>query len=136
MTLSVKSERTNREGQGRMLQTPNKGRIIGMKQSGMSNRAVARETGNDRHVVSKIWSEYRTASAKLKEAGADIKSIQAEMMAVPKYRVAGRHKRKYTDELDARLREIAEEERGKTRRLGAGHKQMYLLIEISTIHYN
>jgi DNA-binding response OmpR family regulator len=37
--------------------------------------------------------------------------------------VAGRHRTKYTDELDARLREIAEEERGKTRRLDAGHKQ-------------
>jgi transposase len=94
-----------------------------MKQAGKSNRAIAKETGHDRCVISRIWSDYCAATAKLKEPGADVKSIQDEMTAPPKYRVAGRHRTKYTDELDARLREIAEEERGKTRRLGAGHKQ-------------
>jgi hypothetical protein len=106
-----------------MIQLLDKGRIIGMKQAGKSNRAIAKEIGRDRSVISRIWSDYRAASVKLKQSGADVKSIQDEMTARPKYRVAWRHRTKRTDELDARPREIAAEERGKTRRLGSGHKQ-------------
>jgi hypothetical protein len=29
-----------------------------MKQAGKSNRAIAKETGHDRCVISKIWSDY------------------------------------------------------------------------------
>jgi len=106
-----------------MITLLDKGRIIGMKQAGKSNREIARETGHDRKSISRVWSEYRAQSAKLTESGTDVKTVQAEMTEQPKYRSAGRPRTKYTEALDARLREIVEEERAKTRRLGRGHKQ-------------
>jgi len=45
------------------------------------------------------------------------------LLAAPKYDSAKRKRRKYTDELDKRLKEILKEEARKDRLLGAGHKQ-------------
>ena len=106
-----------------MIRGMDKGRIIGMKESGQSTRAVARATGHDRKTISRIWDEYQRLAAALEAPGADVKSIQAQMTEEPKYKSAGRVKRKYTAELDARLREIESEERKKDRLMGAGHKQ-------------
>ena len=44
-----------------------KGRIIGMKESGQSTRAVARATEYDRNTVSRIWNEYQRLVAALEE---------------------------------------------------------------------
>ena len=60
---------------------------------------------------------------KLEEPGADVKTIQAELFAEPKYNVAKRGKRKYTEELDKRLKEILKEEERKDRLFGPNHKQ-------------
>ena len=106
-----------------MITLLDKGRIIGMKQAGKSNREIARETGHDRKSISQIWSEYCAQSVKLAEPAADIKTVQAEMTEKPKYRSSGRPRTKYTDAIDARLREIVEEEHAKTKRLGRRHKQ-------------
>jgi len=100
-----------------------KGRIIGMKESGKSNREISRMTGHDRKTISKIWNEYQLLSAQLKEPGADVKTIQSKMTEKAKYDSKGRGWRKYTDELDARLKELVADERKKTRLMGAGHKQ-------------
>lgn len=51
------------------------------------------------------------------------KALQEKMTDEPRYNSAGRERRKYTPEIDARLREIVSEEHTKTRRMGAGHKQ-------------
>jgi len=107
----------------RMLYTLDKGRIIGMKESGKSNREIARQTGHDRGKISQIWNEYCAYSAGLHDPEADIKTLQAQMTEDAQYTVNGRTRWKYTPELEARLRSIAEEEAGKRRRLGAGHKQ-------------
>jgi len=100
-----------------------RGKIISMKESGMSTREIARQTGHDRKTISKIWNEHQLLSAKLREKGADIKAIQEQMTKEPKYDSTGRGKRKYTEELDVRLKEIVKEEQGKTRKMGALHKQ-------------
>jgi transposase len=100
-----------------------KGRIIGLKESGQSNREIARTTGHDRKTISKIWNEYQLLSAQLKEPGADVKAIQSKMTEETKYNSTRRRRRKYTESLDARLKEIVEDERKKNRLMGAGHKQ-------------
>lgn len=106
-----------------MVRSMDKGKIIGMKEAGMKARAVARETGHDRKTIAKRWNEYQALSAELLEPGADVKAIQNRMTEEPKYNSAGRERRKYTAELDARLKEIVAEERRKDRKLGRGHKQ-------------
>lgn len=37
-----------------MVNLMDKGRIVGMKQAGMSNREISRRTGHDRTVISRI----------------------------------------------------------------------------------
>lgn len=106
-----------------MIVSVDKGKIIGMKEAGISIRGIARATGHDRKTISKIWNEYQALSSRLTEPCADVKEIQARMTEEPKYNSTGRVRRKYTEELDARLKEIVAEERTKNRVMGAGHKQ-------------
>jgi len=100
-----------------------KGRIIGLKQSNLSNREIARRTGYDRGTVSKVWSEYCALAARLGDPGTDLKAIQDLMTAAPKYPPREGVRKKYTEEMDERLQEILEEEHKKDLRLGKGHKQ-------------
>jgi transposase len=109
--------------QERMVRNMERGRIIGMKESGKSTREIARITGHDRKTISRIWNEYQILTTKLKEEGADTKRIQAQMTEERQYNSRGRVRWKYTEKLDARLKEIVEEERTKKRRMGACHKQ-------------
>jgi len=100
-----------------------KGKVIGMKLAGMTNRAIHRECGYDRAKISEVWSEYKAAHARMSESEADIKAIQEEMYAESRYDSSNRTKRKYTPEVEAALKEILEQEESKTRRLGPRHKQ-------------
>ena len=100
-----------------------KGIIIGMKQSGKSNRKIAKETGHDRSVISRIWSEYCKFASELNKHGADVKTIQERMTEETKMQTRKGVRRKFTEEVNERLREILEEEKKKDRRLGNGHKQ-------------
>jgi transposase len=104
-----------------------------MKQAGMTNRAIARETGYDRERISAAYSRYCGQRTRLEEPGADVKAIQEEMNADPKYDSSRRVRTKYTAEVDARLREIVEAETAKTRRLGARHKQRLTNKQIHAI---
>lgn len=106
-----------------MIKQMDKGRIIGMKEAGRSNREIARITGHDRKTISKIWNEYQELTEEMKEPEADVKAIQAQMTEARKYDSSRRTKRKYTEALDLRLKEIVLEERKKNRLMGTGHKQ-------------
>ena len=106
-----------------MFKQMDKGKVIGMKLAGMSNRAIHRKEGYDREKISEVWSEYNAALARMNTPGSDIKAIQEEMCCEPKYNASKRTKRKYTPEVDAALKEILKEEEAKTRRLGPRHKQ-------------
>ena len=106
-----------------MIKQMDKGRIIGMKKSGKSTREIVRITGHDRKTISKIWDEYQLLIAQLQAPEADVKAIQSQMTEEPKYDSTGRRRRKYTVELETRLKEIVNEERKKDRLMGAGHKQ-------------
>ena len=111
------------EAKERMLENMDRGKVIGMKEAGMSTREVSRVTGHDRKTIRKIWNEYQLLSSQLGQPGVDKKAVQEKMTEEPRYNSAGRVRRKYTAEIDARLREIEEEEHAKTRRMGTGHKQ-------------
>ena len=97
--------------------------IIKLKEQGLSNREVSRRTGHDRDTVSKYWNEYRQQLRRLNDPGADVKAIQAGLLAEPKYNATGRRRHKYTEELDKRLKAILKEEERKTQLFGPGHKQ-------------
>ena len=105
-------------------------RVIEKKIKGMSNREIQRQTGYDRAKISETWSRYRKQIAELGEEGADIKKIQEEMFTEPEYKTTERKRTKYTEEVDIRLKEIMEEEKRKTRRLGKGHKQKLTNLQI------
>jgi transposase len=106
-----------------MVQTMEKKDIIMFKEQGLSNREVARRSGFDRETVSKYWNEYRLKLRQLEEPGADVKAIAESLLSKPEYNTASRGRRKYTEELDKRLKEMLKEEERKTRVLGPGHKQ-------------
>ena len=107
-----------------------KGKVIGMKLAGMSNREINRKHGYDRDKISEVWSEYNAALTRLKDPTADIKAIQDEMCTDPKYDTSKRTKRKYTPVVEEALKEILEQEEAKTRRLGSRHKQKLTNLQI------
>ena len=106
-----------------MVKFMDKKKIIMLKEQGLSNREVARQTGHDRDTVSKYWNEYRDQLDRLDEPGADVRAIQESLLAQPKYNGRNRKRHKYTEKVDKRLKEILKEEERKDRLLGAGHKQ-------------
>jgi len=106
-----------------MTQFVEKKDIIKYKEQGLSNREVERRTGLNRKTVSKYWNEYQHQLTRLYEPGADVKAIQESLFAAPKYDSSNRKRRKYTEELDERLRVILKVEERKDRLFGPGHKQ-------------
>jgi transposase len=113
-----------------MISLVEKKQIIELKKGGMSNREIARTTGHDRSVVSRIWSEYQSFQARLKEPDADRKSLQEAITGVNSYSSLGRTKRKYTEKIDTRLKEILKAEQKKDLLLGANHKQKLTNVQI------
>ena len=111
------------ERKERMKDFLDKKSIIMLKEQGLSNREVSRRTGHDRDTVSKYWNEYRMRLARLEEPGEDVKAIQESLLAEPKYNAGRRKRRKYTAEVEKRLKEILKEEAKKDRLFGEGHKQ-------------
>lgn len=97
-------------------------RIIGLKESGYSTRRIARELGCDRKTVTRYWEKYCAEKEKLSQPGNDIKELQEEMCGAPKYDADNRKRRKLTDEIINRLKEMLLEEAEKDRKLGI-HKQ-------------
>jgi hypothetical protein len=100
-----------------------KGRIIGMKQAGLSNHEIARQTGHDRKTIRRVWEQYCSLASQLDKPGTDLKAVQTAMTEEPKYPKREGVRRVFTPELEARLLEILEEEEKKKRRLGNGDKQ-------------
>jgi len=97
--------------------------VINLKNKGLSNREVSRQTGLNRETVSKYWEEYKRKRNELLQNGANQKQIQEELTAKPKYDTRGRKPFKYTKEMESRLKELLESEQRKNMILGAGHKQ-------------
>lgn len=99
--------------------------VITYKNSGKSNRETARLTGLNRETVSKYWEEYKRKLHELNTPGADVKEIQDSLTTKPVYNGESRRgqPRKYTEEIENRLKEILKSEERKNVILGVGHKQ-------------
>jgi len=106
-----------------MVKFMKKKEVIMLKEQGLSTREVARRTGLDRETVAKYWNEYQLKLSQIGKPGADNRALQEELLAEPKYNSTGRKNRKYTDEMEDRLKSILAEERRKDAALGPGHKQ-------------
>jgi transposase len=102
-----------------------KANVIMLKNQGLSNREVARQTGINRETVSKYWEEYKRKRLELisEVSGIDERQVQEELLRAPRYKTGQRSKYKYTDEIEARLKEILKAERRKDIVLGQCHKQ-------------
>jgi len=97
--------------------------VITLKNKGLSNRAVARQIGIDRKTVARYWEEHKRQRYELLQNGANEKQIQEEITTAPQYKTRERKSRKYTKEIELRLKEILESEQKKNIILGPGHKQ-------------
>ena len=102
-----------------------KAKVITLKNESVSNREVARRTGMNRETVSKYWEKYKRLRHELqsKNVGMDEKRLQEKLLSAPKHEVKGRKKRKHTEWIENRLKEILKEEKQKDAVLGQGHKQ-------------
>jgi len=107
----------------RMVGLMQKAKVIELKQENLSNREVARRTGLNRETVAKYWNEYQRKSQELTQEGADIKAVQDELLAKPKYKSREGRPRKYTQEVEDRLLEFIDAEKQKDKLLGERHKQ-------------
>jgi len=87
--------------------------IITYKEQGMSNRSVARKVRCNRKTVARYWNEYQERLVQLEVPGADTKAIQDSLLSAPKYPKRVGRSRKYTEDLDKRLREILKDEEKK-----------------------
>lgn len=106
-----------------MVELMKKMEVITEKLKGSSNRAVSRQTGLDRETVSKYWEDYKQKRHELQQQGVDERQIQEELTRAPKYDSSNRTKRKYTEEIEVRLKELLQLEKQKDSSLGSGHKQ-------------
>lgn len=113
-----------------MMDYMEKKKVITLKEQGLSNREVARQTGHDRKTVSRYWKEYQHQIERLYEPGVDVKAIQDSLLAQPKYALGERKRRKYSEELDKRLKEILKEDERKDSLFGPTHKQHLTNVQI------
>lgn len=98
--------------------------IIKLKQTGMSNRQVAKQLGLNRKTVNKCWNDYQTELQQLDGSAMQLKSIQEKIISTPQYDVTNRKSYKYTEEIDKALDSILESEKEKLRLLGVNKQQL------------
>lgn len=106
-------------------------KIIDAKRRGLSNRETAKRLGIDRKTVAKYWNEYneRLKELNLTDSHTDIRELQAQIVKEPQYDVSSRGPMKYTEEIDALVETILEEEKEKSKKLGR-HKQKRTLKQM------
>lgn len=103
-----------------------KAAIIKLKETGMSNRGVARELGIDKKTVNKYWNEYKENIQRLSETTDtnEITQIQEDITSAPKYNSDSRTRRKVTPEFLNALEKILEDEEKKIKVLGTNKQAL------------
>lgn len=107
--------------------------IIKLKESGLSNREISRQTGIDRKTVARYWEQYQKEISKLSsrdESEPELRAIQEQIVSERRYDSSGRKPTKYTPQVDALLDKILAEEVEKDAVLGKNkqhltHEQIY-----------
>jgi transposase len=103
--------------------------VIKLKQRGLSNRDIARQTGIHRKTVAKYWREHQEQLKALDDCD-DVRVVQELITEKPKYNSSNRHKVKYTPEIDGALDQILLDEERKLATLGHTNKQMLTRAQI------
>ncbi|MBF4692243.1 IS21 family transposase [Fusibacter ferrireducens] len=98
--------------------------IIKLKQTGMSNRYIARQLGINRKTVNRYWNEHLANLKSLKDSNTDNKTVQEKMTSAPVYDVSNRSAYKYTSEIDHALDQILASEKEKLKVLGLNKQQL------------
>ena len=98
--------------------------IIKLKETGLSNRQIAKQLGINRKTVNKYWADYMNDLEKLSKKEILTKDIQEKIVSKPTYNVSGRKAKKYSDEIDQALDRILESEKEKLRILGINKQQL------------
>ncbi len=98
--------------------------IIKLKQTGMSNRQVAKQLGINRKTVNKYWNDYTKEINQLRKNETSIKMVQEKIVSKPQYDVSNRKSFKYSDEINNALDSILESEKEKLRVLGINKQQL------------
>lgn len=97
--------------------------IIKLKEEGHSNRKVAAMLHINRKTVAKYWNEHCKQLEMLYD-DANLKATQEKICTEPKYDIATRKSRKYTDEIDLYLDEILSNEAEKLKVLKTNKQQL------------
>ena len=103
------------ESEEKMLNAVQKNKIIDLKRQGKSNRCIAKLLGIDRTTVSKYWNETQRKLNELSQKNADSRTVNEEIYGQPTYKNRNVKKRKVTDELISRLKEILDADERKNR---------------------
>lgn len=106
-------------------------KIIELKLSGKTERAISNELRIDRKTIRKYWHKYCNLSKRLEYATDDLEiaEIQAQMSNLAKYDSTNRKNRALTQELYNDLNRILEFEEIKSQKLGS-HKQQLTVVQI------
>lgn len=105
--------------------------IIDLKLKGWSNSKIQREFGVSRDTIRSYWSKYQANLSLLlnEDPNADVRKVMEEIVSDPHYDTSSRKPRKYSQDIDALLDKILEDEKKKNERLGS-HKQKLTQVQI------
>lgn len=108
-----------------MIKIFDKAYIIKLKEEGMSNRAVAKQTGFNRKTIAKVWNKHLELMSKLDSVENEIviRKIQEEITAQPVYDVSNRKRRKFTEAMERIIDDLLAKEEEKDFKIGINHKQ-------------
>lgn len=108
-----------------MINIFDKAHIIKLKQQGLSNREIARQSGINRKTIAKVWNKHLDLNDKLTKAEDKkvMRLIQEEITAKPKYNSSKRKRRKFNEAMEQVIDDLLAKEQIKELQLGSNHKQ-------------
>ena len=108
-----------------MINIFDKAHIIKLKQQGLSNREIARQSGINRKTIAKVWNNHLDLNDKLTKAEDKkvMRLIQEEITAKPKYNSSKRKRRKFNEAMEQVIDDLLAKEQIKELQLGSNHKQ-------------
>lgn len=98
--------------------------IIKLKETGLSNRQIAKQLGIDRKTVNKYWNDYINGINQLVTTESCPREVQERIVSKPTYNTANRKTKKYSYAIDQALDRILASEKEKLRVLGSNKQKL------------